>query len=204
MTERVDHFGFVAVFGNELSSLVVDSFGNSDKNLAVIVVIYFLDIRDEVFNVKIGLRQIDQIGTEAGVCRGCCACCKPARVTSHDLNDTDHRRIIHTCIEVQLHAGADDVASGGREAGAVVRAVQIVVDRLRNAHHAAFITDMLHVLADLVAGIHGIIAAVVEEVTDVVLLEDLKDALIIRFILFIVLQLITAGTECRGRGIQKQ
>ena len=43
------------------------------------------------------------------------------------------------------------------------------------AHHAALIADLLHVLADLVAGVHRVVAAVVEEVADVILLEDLQD-----------------------------
>ena len=69
----------------------------------------------------------------------------------------------------------------------MVCSVKIVVDRFRHAHNTAFVPDMLHVLADLVASIHRIVSAVVEKVTDVVFLEDFENLLIIRFVFFVIL-----------------
>ena len=86
----------------------------------------------------------------------------------------------------------------------MIGAVKIVVDRLGNAHHAAFIADALHIFRNLVAGIHRIVAAVVEEITDVILAEDFQDPLIIGIVHIGILELIAAGTERGGRSMQKQ
>ena len=86
-------------------------------------------------------------------------------------------------------------------AGAVIRAEEVVIDGLGHAHHTALVADLLHVLADFVAGIHGVVAAVVEEIADVVLLEDLQDPLVIGVVHIRVLHLIPTGTQSGGRGI---
>ena len=86
----------------------------------------------------------------------------------------------------------------------MVGAEQIVVDGLGHAHHAAVIADLLHILGDLVAGVHGVVTAVIEEVTDVILLEDLQNALVIRVIHIGVRHFIAAGTQSRGRSVLQQ
>ena len=58
-------------------------------------------------------------------------------------------------------------------------------------------------LGNLIAGIGGIAAAVVEEVVDVMGLEDLDQPLVLTLVLFQALELVTAGTEsARGRMTQ--
>ena len=86
----------------------------------------------------------------------------------------------------------------------MIRTVKIVVNGLRYAHNAALIAHLLHVLADLVAGIHGIVAAVIEEIAHVIFFEDFENALVIRIIHVAVLELITAGTKRRGRRMHQQ
>ena len=86
----------------------------------------------------------------------------------------------------------------------MVGAEQVVVDGLRNAHYAAVVANLLHVLRDLVASIHGVVAAVVEEVTNVILLEDLKDALVIGVVYVRISDLVAAGTQCGRRGVLQQ
>ena len=81
---------------------------------------------------------------------------------------------------------------------------QVVIDRLRNAHNAAFITDALHILGNLVAGIHRVVSAVIEEIPHVVFLEDLKNALVIGIVHIGIFQLIAAGTERGGGGMQQE
>ena len=86
----------------------------------------------------------------------------------------------------------------------MVGAEEVVVDGLGHAHDAALVADFLHVLGDLVAGIHGVVAAVVEEVADIVLLEDLQDALVIGVVHIRIGHLIAAGTQGgRGSVLQK-
>ena len=103
-----------------------------------------------------------------------------------------------------LGAGGGDVLGGRGEAGAVVGAVQVVVNGLGYAHDAALIAHLLHILGDLVAGVHGVVAAVVEEVADIVLLEYLQDAPVIGVIHIGVGQLIAAGAQGRGGGELQQ
>ena len=59
----------------------------------------------------------------------------------------------------------------------MIGAEQVVVNGFGNAHNAAGITDLLHILGDFVAGVHGVVTAVVEEIADVVLLENGEDFL---------------------------
>ena len=64
----------------------------------------------------------------------------------------------------------------------MIRAEQIVVNGLGHAHNAALVAHRLHILVDLIAGVHGVVAAVIEEIAYIVLLEDLKDTLVVRII----------------------
>ena len=86
----------------------------------------------------------------------------------------------------------------------MIGAKQVVVDSLGHAHHPALIAGLGHEAAHLGAGVHGIVAAVVEEVADVVLFEDLQDALIVGIIHIRVLHLIAAGAQSGGRGVFQQ
>ena len=83
----------------------------------------------------------------------------------------------------------------------MVGAEKVVVNGLGNAHDAAVVADLLHILGDLVAGIHGVVAAVVAEITHVVLLEDLKDALVVGVVDVGIGNLVAAGAERGGGGI---
>ena len=122
-------------------------------------------------------------------------------MTAHDLDDADHAGIVHTGVLIDLHAAGGDILGGRSEAGAVVRAEKVVVDGLGHAHHAALIADLLHIFGDLVAGIHGVVAAIVEEIADIVLFEDLQNALIIGIVHVGISHLIAAGTQRGGGGI---
>ena len=83
----------------------------------------------------------------------------------------------------------------------MVSAEQVVVNGLGYTHYAAFIANGLHIVIDLIAGVHGVVTAVIEEVTNVMLLKDLKDTLIIGVIHLGIGNLITAGAQGRGGGI---
>ena len=86
----------------------------------------------------------------------------------------------------------------------MVGAEEVVVDRLGHAHHTALVADGLHVLVDLVAGVHGVVAAVIEEVADIVLAEHLEDALIVGVVLGGIGDFIAAGAERGGGRILQQ
>jgi hypothetical protein len=60
------------------------------------------------------------------------------------------------------------------------------------------IPHLLGELGDLVAGICGVTASVVEEVTDIVGLEDLDQALVLAIVGVLDLVLVTGGAEAGG------
>ena len=123
-------------------------------------------------------------------------------MTAHALDDGDHALVIDLTVAGNFHDGSGDVLGRGRKAGAVVGSEEVIVDGLGHAEHAALVADLLHIAVDLVAGVHGVVAAVVEEIADVVLLEDLKDALVVGVVRVGIGDLIAAGTEGRGRGVE--
>ena len=108
---------------------------------------------------------------------------------------------VNVRVLIDLHQARCNVLGGAGVAGAVVGAIKVVVDLLGHAHDTALVADLLHVLADLIAGIHRVISAVVEEIADVVLFEYLKDALVIGVVLVGVLHLVAAGAEGGGGGV---
>ena len=122
-------------------------------------------------------------------------------MTAHALDDGDHAGVIDVRVAGDFHDGRGDILGGGSVAGAVVGAEQVIVDGLGDAHDAALVANLLHILGDLVAGVHGVVSAVVAEIADIVLLEDLKNALVIGVVLVRVLDLIAAGAERGGRRV---
>ena len=104
-------------------------------------------------------------------------------MTAHYLNDVDRAGAVNAGILIKLHAARGDILRGAGVAGAVVGAEEVVVDRLGNADNSAIIADTAHVAAYLIAGVHRIVAAVIEEVANVILFENFKYALIIAVIL---------------------
>ena len=182
---------------------IVDTLGNGHHAVALFL-IDAVHVSQELIHVEVHLGEVHQVGTCAVSGSQSGSASQPAGVTAHDLHDADHAGVIDAGVLIDLHAGGGDVLGGGGEAGAVVGAEQVVVNGLGHAHHAAVITNLLHILGDLVAGVHGVITAVIEEVTDVILLEDLQNALVIRVIHIGVRHFIAAGTQSRGRSVLQQ
>jgi hypothetical protein len=83
----------------------------------------------------------------------------------------------------------------------VVRTEQVVVDGLRDTHHAALVPGLFHVAAHLAAGVHGVVAAVIEKIPDVIFFEYVEDALEILRVLIWVGDFIPAGAQLGGWGI---
>ena len=189
--------------GDEGAVGVVDALGHGYHALAGLIV-DGLHIGEEPVHVKIGLGQIDQVGTAAGEGGQGGGAGQPAGVAAHNLDDGDHAGVIHVGVLPHLGAGGGDILGRGGKAGAVVGAVQVIVDGLWNTHDAALVAHFLHILGDLVAGVHGVVAAVVEEIADIVLLEDLQDTLVIGIIYVGIRQLVAAGAQGRGGGVFHQ
>ena len=189
--------------GHEGAIGIVDALGHGDHALAGLVV-DGLHVGDEAVHVKVDLGQVDEVGAVAGPGGQGGGAGQPASVAAHDLHDGDHAGVIDVGIAMHFHAGGGDELGRGGKAGAVVGAVQVVVDGLGHADDAALIAGLLHVLGDLVAGVHGVVAAVIEKVANVVFFEDLQDTLIISIVLVGVGQLVAAGAQLRRGGIFQQ
>ena len=186
--------------GDEAAVGIVDALGDGD-DAVLLLFIALGNVGDKLVHVEVDLRQIDEVA--AGLClvgkRGGGG--QPARVAAHALDDGDHAGVIDVRVAGDFHDGRGDILGCGSVAGAVVGTEEVVVDGLGDTHDAALVADLLHILGDLVAGIHGVVAAVVAEIADVVLLEDLKNALVIGIVLIRVLDLVAAGAERGGRRV---
>src|SRR5262249_57014358 len=92
-----------------------------------------------------------------------------ARVPAHRLGDRHRIEGVHRFgVAAGFHDAGREVLGHAAIAGAMVGADQIVVDRLGHADHAHFVTFTLSEAIDLVGGIHGVVAADVEEIADIV------------------------------------
>ena len=86
----------------------------------------------------------------------------------------------------------------------MVGAKKVIVDGFGNAHHAALIAHRLHIAAYLVAGVHGVVAAVIKEITDVVFFKYFQDTLIVCIVLFRICNFVTARAKFGRRSVQQK
>ena len=181
----------------------MDALGDGYHAIALLF-INAVHIGQELVHVEVRFGEVYQVGARAVSGGQGSGASQPASVTAHNLDDADHSGIIDPGVLVDLHAAGGDILGGGGEAGAVVGSKEVVVDGFGHAHNPALVAHFLHVFADFVAGVHGVVSAVVEEIADVVLFENLQDALIVRIVHVRVLHLITAGAQGGGRSVFQQ
>ncbi len=80
---------------------------------------------------------------------------------------------------------------------------EIVVDGLRNTHEALLFAFLCCIVRQHLDGIHGIVAANIEQTFDLILVHNLEHLIIDFLIAFDLRQFITAGTkEGRRRSFQ--
>ena len=154
-----------------------------------------LDVREHPVFVHQLFRQVGQHFAVGGPGRQRRGGGDPAGVPAHELQH-HHMDGQARGIQGQLTGGLPGVPGGGAEAGAVVRNVQVVVHGFGNADDLDIQAFLLGQLTDLVAGVHGVVAAVVEEAADVEFFQRLNDRGIVR-----VRQLPAAGADGGGGGV---
>ena len=130
--------------------------------------------------------------------------CEPACVPAHDLNDRYHLGIVNIGVFVYLHAGGRNELCSTAEARAVIGAEQIIINSFWYTYDTAFIADPLHVAAYLIAGVHGVVAAVIEKVPYIIFLKCLEYLNIIGFILVWVGYLVPARAKLGGGSVEQQ
>ena len=200
MTEAVGAGGLC--LGDERTVGIMHALGDRDEALAVALV----DVNHvvhEVVHVEVRLGQVDQVGTLAAQIGKRGGGSQPAGVSAHALDNGNHALVVNVAVAGDFHDRGGDVLRCGGKAGAVIGAEQVVVDGLGNAEHAALVADLLHVAVDLVAGIHRVVAAVIEEIADVVFFENLENALIVGFVGLGIGDLIAAGAEGGGGRVEQ-
>jgi hypothetical protein len=129
---------------------------------------------------------------------------EPARVPTHHLQE-EHpgggaRHSRH--VEGGLTNAGRHIFGGGAKARATVGAREIVVDRFRHLHRDDGIAEVRRDLCDLETGIRRV-AAVIEEVPNLVRLEDLEQPLIGRTIVLKARQLVACGAEGASRRVRE-
>ena len=191
-------------FGDELAACVGNTFGNSYHALAAVLLHYRFNVVLELVDGERNFGEIDEVCAETLVISKACRSSQPACMSAHDLNYGDHRGVVNVSVQLKLHHRGSDVLSRAAVTGAMIGAEQVVVDGLGYADDSAFPARLLHELAYLVAGIHRVVTAVVEEVTDIVFLEYFEKSLVIGIVNLFGLELISYRTESGRRGVFKE
>ena len=176
---------------------VVDALGHGDQQSPSLGP-FLLHRGQEGLLVKAGLRQVHQVlaghlvGEEGG------GGGDPPGVAAHELHD-HHVDGQGGGVKGQFQGGHRGVLGRAAEARTVVGDRQVIVDGLRNTDDPQLVPGLAGQLVDLVAGIHGVVAAIVKEIADVELLEALQHRGIVR-----VGELPPAGAQGGGGGAGEQ
>ena len=86
----------------------------------------------------------------------------------------------------------------------MVCAIKVIVDSLGDADDAAFIPGLLHEFGNLVAGVHGIVAAVVEKITHAIPAEHFQKTAVVRIVHGGISHPVAAGTQGGCWGVFQQ
>lgn len=199
MTELVDDVGVVdAVFADEFAVFVADTFGEYDYDTFV-VFLEFVKVGKEFIHIENNFGKIDESGTFAADFGECCGTGKPSCVTAHNFDYDDGVTVIYVNVLDDLCDGKGNIFCGRTEAGAMVGHGKVVIDGFRNTDDAAFVILGRHIFGYLVAGIHTVVTAVIEEIADVIFFEDFEDSFIVGIVLAEIFELITAASD-KGSG----
>ena len=199
MSERVPGSGF----GQEAAVGVARAFGY--RHDAVLVALHaFADALQKAALVERDLRKQDDVRSAARIlARQTGRRCDPARVPAHDLENEDLGRSLCHGLHVQrrFHDRNRHVLGHGTESRAGVGHRKVVVHGLGNPDARDGEPEFRAELGHLVRGVHGIAAAVVEEIADVVGLEHLDQPFVLGAVLVQPLELVTRGAERAARGV---
>ena len=136
----------------------------------------------------------------AAACKSGCSS-DPACVAAHGFH---HRagveRVEALCIAACLHGAGSDKFRHAAVARAVVRESQVIVHCFGHAHHDHLVAELRAQVLDLGSSVHGVVAACVEKVADIVSLEHLEHALVVRPAVLELFQLVAAASQGCARG----
>ena len=123
-------------------------------------------------------------------------------MTAHDLHDRDGPGVIYACVNADLpHCGCH-ISGSAAKTRRMVCEDKVIVNGLRFPQHYNTAAHLSPVPRQLAHGIHGIISADIEEISDAHVLKLFKQCPVHR-VLQILRQLISAGTKIGSGGGQK-
>jgi hypothetical protein len=172
-TDPFERFVAKAIDDPMVMMLNRDPFGEGADGVAFLVV-DLLEVFEELLLVPFHFRDVDQV-RPFPFREHIDAAGEPASVPAHDFDEDDLAFLIGGGIHHRHLHHVDDVAGGRRIADRVIGHIKVVVDGLRdpedlNVHLLGF-----EELGKLEAGIHRIVAAIDENIADIVLLDRLDD-----------------------------
>ena len=170
--------GSTVVFADESAVFVMDSLGYTDDNVAVFLK-GSINFPEKFFYIEIRFRKINEKWVVSGVFPGKgSGSGEPACVTSHDLDNGDRFFLINTGVQGDLTDSGSYVTGSASEARGMVCVYKIVINGLRLAEDTDITVDLFGIAGKLADGIHGIIAANVQKITDLHPVEFVKNGLI--------------------------
>ena len=195
--EVIDHAGLYALRH-------LDALGDSDDH-GLVLGHFAADIPHEFFQREFRLRHIDQMrGGLSELVQHRCGGGQPACVSAHDLCDRDGGNAVNGAVADDLLHGRGDIFCRGAEARRMVGDAEVVVNGLGDADDPDADLLLPEIRGKLLHGVHGVIAADVEESADLPLLQRIRDLPVDGIVLVPVRQLIAAGTEYRGGRLPEQ
>ena len=206
MAEGVDRVDVVGQFADITAVLELDALRHGDDD-AGLFRLHAGDLFHKAVHVERDLGQADHVhalavlGAGQGGGRG-----QPAGVAAHDLDDGDIVGAVDRGVADELFHDDADVLGRAAVAGGMVCDHQVVVDRFGHAHKADVAADIGAVLGQFADGVHAVVAADVEEVADIQLLEDLEQLFVdgLALVAVPVGQLVAAGAEIARRRALEQ
>ena len=203
VAESVHCVHIIGQLADVAAVLELDTLGNSDHD-AGLLLLHGADLLNEVLHVEGDFGQADHIHALAVIALGQRGRGQPAGVAAHDLDHGDIIGAVNGGIADDLLHHHTDVLCRRAVAGGVVGHHQVVVDGLGNAHEADVALDAVAVFSQLADGIHGVVAANVEEVANVQLFQDGEQLLVNGLVIVPIGQLIAAAAQEAGRGALEQ
>ena len=161
-------------------------------------------VSKELVHIEVSLGKVNEVGSDSVYYSSdCCRSGKPARITSHDLNDGNRLCGVYRAVADDLLHGGCDIFSRRAKAGCMVGNDKVIVDGLGNTDDPHLVIVSLGILGKLCNGIHRIVSANIEEVSDVVFLEYLKELFVNLVALSYLRKLLTARAKRRRRCVFK-
>ena len=193
VTEHIEPLGAAFRLADESAVLVVNALtdGNHDD---IILFKFCSQVREEFFDRERTLLKVDEVRyIRVRQVSQNSSGSKPAGVSAHHLDDDDALCVIYAHLLLKFGEYGSDVFGCRSESRTVIDAHQVVIDRLGTTHYLDIINAVVRtIFGKLGNRVHRIVAADIDKVTDIMLMEYLNDLPVLAVVLRDIVQLETA------------